>query len=473
MRDLLKSTGCILERVILMGTNDTTGTRHSISRRGFLHGTAATTLTAVAASRLSTHAYAAGDDEIKIALIGCGGRGTGAAVQALSTQGRVTLWAMADAFPDRLEASHKQLVDGGHFSRSPDAGSQAAKVDVPPERRFSGLDAYRKVMALDEVDVVIQATPPAFRPIHFEAAIQAGKHVFMEKPVATDAPGIRKVLAAAKEADRKGLKVGVGLNRRHSHIYQEMLRRVHDGAVGRINALRIYNVRSGSGKYHKRQPQETELEYQVRHWYFFTWLSGDFIVEQSVHDFDVACWMKGQHPIAAQGQGGRLVRTGNDYGDIFDHFYVEYDFPDGSKLLSQHRHMPHCWSHIAQYADGASGTASVVSKRKGTIQLHDREEPLWRGGDEGNSYQTEHDRLFDAIRNDRPHNEAEYGAESTMTAVLGRMAACSGKMITWEDAINSEKELTTNADTWDAPAPVQPKTEGGYEIPIPGLTKVL
>jgi predicted dehydrogenase len=438
-----------------------------------LHGSAAAALGTAAAGRLAAKAYSTEGDEIKIALIGCGGRGTGAAVQALSTEGKVTLWAMADAFADRLESSYRRLMQGGRFSRSPDAGSQAAKVDVPPERRFAGLDAYRKIMGLDEIDVVIQTTPPGFRPVHFEAAIRAGKHVFMEKPVATDAPGIRKVLAAAREADRKGLKVGVGLNRRHSPLYRETLKRIHDGTIGRINTMRIYNVRSGSGKYHRRQPGETELEYQVRHWYYFNWLSGDFIVEQSVHDLDIACWMKGQHPVAAQGQGGRLVRAGDDDGNVFDHFYVDYDFADGSKLLTQHRHMPHCWNHIAEYADGALGVASVVSKRRGTIQPYDTQEPLWRGEEQGNSYQIEHDRLFDAIRNDRPHNEAVYAAESTMTAILGRMAAYSGKLLNWEEALQSNRQLTTDAEAWDAPAPVQPKAEGGYPIPVPGLTDVL
>jgi predicted dehydrogenase len=445
----------------------------SLSRRAFLQGSAAAALGSAAARTLSARAYAAGDDEIKIALIGCGGRGTGAAVQALNTKGRVKLWAMADAFADRVEASYKRLVEGGTYSRSPGAGPQVAKVDVPPERRFSGLDSYRKVMALDEVDVIIQATAPGFRPTHFEAAIEAGKHVFMEKPVATDAAGIRKVLAAAKEADRKGLKVGVGLNRRHSPVYEQTIRRIHDGAIDRINTIRIYNVRGGTGKYHKRRREETELEYQVRHWYYFTWLSGDFIVEQSVHDFDAACWMKGEHPIRAQGQGGRLVRTGDDYGNIFDHFYVEYDFPDGSKLLSQHRHMGNCWSQIAQFADGTRGVASVVSKRTGAIQPYDAQQPQWQGDDHGNSYQIEHDRLFDAIRNDRPHNEAVYGAHATMTAILGRMAAYSGKMLSWDEALHSDRQLTADAESWDAPAPVNPRPDGGYEIPVPGLTKVL
>ena len=445
----------------------------SLSRRDFLHGSTAAVLGGAVVHGLSPRAYASGADEIKIALVGCGGRGTGAAVQAMNTEGQVTLWAMADAFEDQLERSHKALMKGGRYSRSPDAGPQAERVKVPPERRFVGLDAYRKVMALKEVDVVLLTTPPGFRPVQFEAAVRAGKHVFMEKPVATDAHGIRQVLAAAKEADRKKLKVAVGLNRRHSPVYEETIKRIHDGAIGRLNTLRIYNVRSGTGKYHKREPNETELEYQCRHWYYFTWLSGDFIVEQSVHDFDVACWMKGEHPISAQGQGGRLVRAGDDYGNIYDHFYVGYDFPDGSKLLTQHRHIPNCWSHIAQYADGSKGTASVIAKMKASVRLYDREEPLWEGKRDQNSYQIEHDKLFAAIRNDRPHNEAVYGAHSTMSAILGRMAAYSGKMISWDDAINSRIKLTADGESWDSPAPVAPEPDGGYAIPKPGIAKTV
>jgi len=442
-------------------------------RRRFLKHSTVAVLGSTAARGLPGRAHAAGDREIKIALIGCGGRGTGAAVQALSTPGSVILWAMADAFPDQLEASYKRLVEGARYSQSPDAGPQAAKVNVPPERRFTGLDAYRKVMALDEVDIIIQATPPGFRPTHFAAAVEAGKHVFMEKPVATDAPGIRKVLAAAREAESKGLKVGVGLNRRHSPLYEQTLHKIHSGIIGRLNAIRIYNVRSGTAKYHARKPGESELEYQVRHWYYFTWLSGDFLVEQSVHDYDIACWMKGDHPVRAQGQGGRLVRTGNDWGNIFDHFYVDYDFADGSKLLTQHRHMKNCWSQIAEFADGSKGVASVIGKSKASIQLYDSDQLAWRGEESGNSYQIEHDRLFDAIRNDSPHNEAVHGAHSTMAAILGRMAAYSGRMVTWDEAISSEKQLTTDAETWDAPAPVAPLPGGGYSIPVPGVTSVV
>ncbi len=443
-----------------------------LSRRRFLSGSAALTVASMAAKSVSARVHADGSDELKIALIGCGGRGTGAAVQALNTKGNVKLWAMVDAFPDRLENSYKQLIEGAKFSRSPDAGSQRDKIDVPPERRFAGLNAYRKVMALDEVDVVLLTTPPGFRPTHFKAAVNAGKHVFMEKPVATDSPGIRKVLAAAEEADRKKLKVAVGLNRRHSPLYQEAIARIHDGAIGRLNTLRIYNVRGGVGKYPARKAEETELEYQVRHWYFFAWLSGDFLVEQSVHDYDVACWMKGQYPVSAQGQGGRLIRTGSEYGNIYDHFHVEYDFPDDSKLLTQHRHMPGCWNHIAQYADGTRGTASVVAKRLGSISLYDQSEPIWKGKEQGNSYQIEHDRLFQAIRNDLPHNEAFYGANCTMAAILGRMAAYSGKRITCNEALNKGRQLTTDAEDWDAPAPVQPDADGSYQIPMPGMVNV-
>lgn len=451
-----------------MKTADRSRTEN-ISRRQFLKKSSATaaSITALSAG-IQARAYAAGTGAIKIGLIGCGGRGTGAAVQALSTKGEVTLWAMADAFPDKLQSSYKGLIEGENFSRSPDAGPQTAKVDVPPERRFTGLDSYRKVMELDEVDVIIQATPPGFRPTHFAAAVEAGKHVFMEKPVATDAPGIRKVLAAAKKADRKGLKVGVGFNRRHSPLYEETVKRIHDGAIGRLNSIRIYNLRGGVWRRHERRPEETELEYQVRNWYYFPWLSGDFIVEQSVHDYDVACWMKGQHPVRAQGQGGRLVRSGDGYGTIFDHFYVDYDYADGSKLLSQHRHMRNCWSHIAQYADGTRGVASVISKTRGSIKLHDSSETLWKGQESGNSYQIEHDRLFHAIRNDQPFNEAVSGANSTMSAILGRMAAYSGRELTWEEALGSDTQLTTDALSWDAPAPLQPQPSGDYPIPVPG-----
>ena len=443
-----------------------------LNRRQFI---ASTTTAAVGTAMLppTGRAAAAGDREIKIALVGCGGRGTGAAVQALSTYGKVKLWAMADAFEDQLDKSLKGLTAGGiKFSQSKDADPPTDRVAVPPERRFIGLDAYQKVMALPEIDMVILTTPPGFRPRQFEAAVKAGKHVFMEKPVATDAHGVQQVLTAAREAKRKNLKVGVGLNRRHSPLYEAALERIHAGEIGRLNTIRLYNVRGGVGKFYERQPGDTELLYQVRHWYYFDWLSGDFIVEQSVHDYDVGLWMKGMLPVRAQGQGGRLVRAGKDYGNIYDHFYVEYDFPDGSKMLTQHRHIPGCWGTFGEIADGSIGTASVLGKQRGMIQLHDHDAPLWRAKETGNSYQIEHDRLFRAIREDTPHNEAERGAHASFAAILGRMAAYSGKLLEWDEALESGHRITPEATTWDSPSSVDPLPDGGYAIPKPGSLRL-
>jgi myo-inositol 2-dehydrogenase / D-chiro-inositol 1-dehydrogenase len=441
----------------------------SFSRRSFIAGSAATVAAGTVLSPELIQAKAAGDREVKIALVGCGGRGTGATVQALSTYGKVKLWAMADAFEPNLMKSYKSLTAGGTFSRSPNAATPKDRVDVPAERRFIGLDAYRKVLAMPEIDMVILTTPPGFRARQFEEAVKAGKHVFMEKPVATDVHGVRTVLAAAKEAKRKNLKVGVGLNRRHSPMYEAALERIHAGDIGRLNTIRIYNVRGGTGKYYERQPKDTEMEYQVKHWYYFDWLSGDFLVEQSVHDYDVALWMKGMLPVSAQGQGGRLVRSGNDWGNIYDHFYVEYDFPDGSKMLSQHRHIRGCWGLFGEYADGSKGTASIVGKARATVQMHDQADSAWRIKETGNSYQIEHDRLFRAIREDTPHNEAEYGAHATYAAILGRMAAYTGKLLDWKETLASDHKITPDGETWDSPAPFNPLPEGGYQIAKAGV----
>lgn len=437
-------------------------------RRGFIKGTTAAAVGSALANVAIPSVHAAGSDELKIALIGCGGRGTGACVQALSTGGKITLWAMADAFSDSLEKSYNNLVKGTKFSRSEDAGPQGSKMNVPPERRFVGLDAYRKVMEIDEIDLVLITGPPGFRPIHFDAAVKAGKHVFMEKPVAVDGPGIRRVLATAAEAKMQNLKVGVGLQRRHSPLYREWINRVQDGEIGKIITERIYYLAQGVGKYYKRTPEDTELKYQVRSWYYFTWLSGDHIVEQQIHQFDVACWMKGQYPVSAQGQGGRQVRTGNDYGQIYDHHNVDFTFPDGTHLISQCRHMPDSWNHQGEYVDGSKGTGEMISKRAAMLRLWDDEQPFWRDTLEDNPYQIEHDDLVAAIRNDTPYNEAEYGAKSSMTAILGRMATYSGKIVTWDEAMNSNVTLGTDAERWDAPAPIQPGDDGDYPVPVPG-----
>ena len=397
-----------------------------------------------------------GQETIRVALVGCGGRGTGAANQALSTAGPVKLVAMADAFRDRLDGSLENI-----------SKSQPDRVDVPEERKFVGFDAFER--AIDAgVDLVILTTPPGFRPMHFEYAVSKGVHVFMEKPVGVDGPGIRSVLATAEEAKRRDLKVGVGLQRHHSRKYQETVRRIHEGAIGDVVLLRSYW--NGAGVWvRERRPGQTEMEYQMRNWYYFNWLCGDHITEQHIHNLDVANWVKGDYPATAQGQGGRQVRKGIDHGEIYDHHMVEFTYADGTKLLSQCRHIPNCWNQVNEFAHGTRGSSNIGA---GRIEAYDGE--AWRfEGEDPHHYQVEHDVLFRAIREGTPHNEAEYGAKSTLTSILGRMATYSGKVVSWEEALSSELELVPEAYAWDADPPTLPDDQGRYPIPIPGLTKAL
>ncbi len=294
-------------------------------------------------------AWAAGSDLLKIALVGCGGRGSGAADQALKTSGATQLVAMADVLPEKLEKGLESLKS-----------QHAEQVEVPPDHQFTDFDGYKKAISLAEV--VILATSPGFRPIHFEEAIRQGKHVFMEKPVATDAPGIRRVLAAAEEAKKKNLKVGVGFQRRHQRGYLELVKRIQDGGVGDILLLRCY-WDGGSRDGVERQPGENEMHYQIRNWYYFTWLSGDHIVEQHVHNLDVCNWIKGTHPVRAQGMGGRQVRNAKRHGQIFDHHFVEFEYADGVRMMSQCRQIPGCWPSVSEYVLGSKGTADLVAGR--------------------------------------------------------------------------------------------------------------
>lgn len=393
------------------------------------------------------------EDELRVALIGCGGRGTGAAVQALSTAGPVKLVAIADAFADRMNGCLQQVSKA-----KPD------QVDVPEERRFVGFDAYRK--AIDSgVDVVILATPPGFRPMHFEYAIQQGKHVFMEKPVAVDGPGVRQVLAAAALAKEKNLKVGVGLQRHHSAKYNETVARIQEGAIGDLRLLRCY-WNSGGVWVRPREAGQTEMEYQMRNWYYFNWLCGDHIVEQHIHNLDVCNWVAGEYPAEAQGQGGRQVRDGIDHGEIYDHHMVEFTYPSGLKMLSSCRHIPNTWSSVSEHALGTEGESNLGS---GSLKLFNGDKWRFRGEDP-NHFQVEHDVLFAAIRNDTPHNEAENGAKSTLTSIQGRMATYSGKVVTWEQALNSELALVPSGYDWESAPPSLPDAEGRYPIPMPGST---
>jgi predicted dehydrogenase len=437
-----------------------------VARRDFLKGSTAAVVGSALAGTLSiaTSAHAAGDDEIKIALIGCGGRGTGAANQALRTAGKVRLIAMADVFEDRLSGSFGQLEKQSEIKD---------RIDVPAERRFVGFDAYKQALAAG-ADLVILATPPGFRPIHFEAAVKAGKHVFMEKPVATDAPGVRQVLAAAEESVAKRLAVGVGLQRRHQAGYLETVKRIQDGAIGDIVDMRVYW--NGTTPWvHRREELEaqagrklSEMEYQMRNWYYFTWICGDHIVEQHIHNMDVGNWLKNAYPVKANGMGGCQVRKGPDYGETFDHHAVEFEYADGSRMFSQCRHIPGCWNSVSEHAAGTKGTARLDRYAISTGG------DAWRyRGPQPDPYQVEHDDLFASIRSGNPINEAEYGAKSTMTAILGRMCTYSGKEITWDDAINSDLSLAPDEFSFAATPKSLPDAHGMYQLPVPGLTRVV
>lgn len=429
-----------------------------VSRRQFL----ATTSTAIVGGTVlgafapGRAVFASSDDTLKVALVGCGGRGSGAANQALSSPGSTKLVAMADVRPEQLAKSLNNLQT-----------SKGSQIDVPPERQFTDFDGYKKAIAL--ADVVILATSPGFRPIHFAEAVRQGKHVFMEKPVATDAPGVRQVLETAKEAKAKNLKVGVGLQRRHKAGYLETIKRIQDGALGELITLRCY-WDGGSRDGVERMPGETEMHYQIRNWYYFTWLSGDHIVEQHVHNIDVVNWIKGQHPVRAQGMGGRQVRNAKRHGQIFDHHFVEFEYADGTRAMSQCRQIPGCWPNISEHAHGTKGEADLNNDRN---LFAIKGAKAWRYPRQQKNvdpYQQEHDDLFAAIRNNLPYNEAEYGATSTMTGILGRMCTYSGKQIEWDDALNSQIELLPKTFSWDATPPVLPDSDGWYPVAVPGKT---
>lgn len=435
-----------------MNTTDKTKTG-GISRRQFLKSSAtAASLTAFTAG-MHSRIYAAGSDTVKIGLIGCGGRGSGAAVQALNACKRARLVAMADAFEDRLERSHSS-ISKNHLGR----------VDVPKKRRFVGMDGYAGVVGTD-VDMVLMAAPPGFRPRHFEAAVKANKNVFMEKPVAVDAPGIRRMIAANKLAKKKGLAVAVGLNTRHQNSARQVIKRVHDGVIGDINFLRAYG-NTGGVWVRPRKPGQSEMEYQMRNWYYFNWLCGDLIVEQTVHSLDLVNWAKGGHPVEAQGMGGRQVRVGPDYGEIFDHHAVEYTYGDGTKMFLFCRHIRGCWSSSGGIAHGTKGNANLS---KGILSLHGKEELRFERGIDG--HQVEHDDLFAALDAGKPYNEGDYGISSTMTAILGRMATYSGQIVKWDDAIKSDTDLSPQSYKWDSEAPVKPGEDGLYACAMPGTTK--
>jgi predicted dehydrogenase len=431
-------------------------------RRDFLKTSAILTGGALLCGIPLAGAYAGGSDTIKIALIGCGGRGTGAAFQALSTKFNLKLVAMADAFPDKLEKCYQTL-----FTKF-----GAEKISVPNDKKFVGFDGY--IAAMQDADVVMLCTPPGFRPAHFAEAVKQNKQIFMEKPVATDSPGIRSVLATAEEAKRKKLNVVVGLQRHYQKNYREIIDRVHQGGIGDVIAGQVY-WNSGGVWVNPREPNQTEMEYQMRNWYYFNWLCGDHIVEQHVHNIDVANWVKNKYPVSAYGAGGRFLRTGKDYGEIFDSHSVEFVYDDGSVISSQCRHYTGGGNRVDESFQGTKGKIFLDSNNIGKIWDHKGKVLVnYEGKGDPNPYQTEHDELFAAITAGQyKFSDAENGAKSTMTAILGRYASYSGNVVTWDEALNSEISLMPDRLAWDALPKVLPNFDGTYPYAIPGVTKVV
>ncbi|HET6881402.1 MAG TPA: Gfo/Idh/MocA family oxidoreductase [Pirellulales bacterium] len=420
------------------------------SRRDFLKQSGAAVVGGAVAGTLSVgrSAYAGGDDVLKVGLIGCGNRGTGAAKNALLADKNVKLTALGDTFADRVADSLNSLK-----KEVPEN-----KIDVAEDHCFVGFDAYQKVLA-SGVDVVLLCTPPHFRPLHFKAAVEAGKHIFAEKPVAVDAPGVRSVLATAEEARKKGLSVVSGLCWRYHQPKRELIGRIHDGAIGDVVAMQV-NYNTGGLWVKKREPKWSDMEWQIRNWLYFTWLSGDHNVEQHIHSLDKAAWvMKDEPPVKATGLGGRQVRTQYEYGNIFDHHAVVYEYANGVKLFSFCRQQNNCSDDVNDYILGTKGKVDVMNHSiTGENSWH-----YPRRGPNPNMYQVEHDELFASIRSGQPIDNSLYMARSTMLAIMGRMATYTGQTITWDQALNSQEDLTPPAYGWTS-LPVA-------SVAMPGVTK--
>ncbi len=435
------------------------------SRRDFLTTSATTVVAGAVLERaIATRSYAGEEHTIPIVLVGCGGRGTGAATQALSTKGPTRLVAMADVFEDRLKSSLDQLTQ-----------QHSPQLDVPRERQFLGTDAYRK--AIDCVapgGVVLLATPPAFRPIHVEYAVSRGCHVFMEKSFGVDAPGVHRILKAGEAAKKQNLKIAGGLMSRHYKPLEQAVEQIHKGAIGDVITCYAYRMHSPVGLGPK-QTGETEMAHQIRNYSNFTWLNGSFLLDWLIHNLDICCWVKGAWPVSCQGQGGRQVRTLPD--QLFDHYLVEYTFPDGTRLMAEGRHMDQCWGFFGDVIHGSKGFAvlgeGITEPRLYRGHLPDPKNVIWKyQGAPCHHYQVEHDLLFEAIRQDKPYNEAERCAYAALVGIMGRMAAESGNMVTWDEAMNSKIELAPGLDklTLQSPAPVRPDAAGHYPVAMPGFT---
>ncbi|CAG4989815.1 Inositol 2-dehydrogenase/D-chiro-inositol 3-dehydrogenase [Dyadobacter sp. CECT 9275] len=397
------------------------------------------------------------NDVIRIALIGCGKRGAGAAAQALTASKNVRLVALADVFRDQLDETFF------HLSKIEKLKGQ---IDVPENHKFVGFDAYKK--AIELADVVLLATPAPFRPDHFEAAIAASKHVFMEKPLASDAPGIRKILATGELATRKKLSVVVGLQNRYDPTHQEFVNLIKEGAIGDVLSANCYYM-VGNINLVPRKPGWTEMEYQVRNWRYFNWLWAGSPAGLQIHNDDVVNWVKNGYPVRAQGVGGRSAFKGPDNGDVYDHFYVEYEYADGFKLHSEIRHIDGTMKKNGFSFLGTKGygdLATGLKEHNGKV--------IWKKNDRiiHNPYQIEHDKLFESITTGKLINDTEWGAKSTMACIIGRMAAHSGQTIEWDEAMQSNVSIVPEKLAWDANPLVMPDQNGNYPVPVAGVATV-
>jgi len=426
------------------------------NRREFLATAAAATAAVSAGLSWVPNVHAAGDDVIKVGLIGCGGRGTGAADNVLHSAPNVEIVALGDVFQDRLDGCRNRLREVVNDPKVKELGN---KFSVKDENCFVGLDAYEKVIG-SEANYIILATPPGFRPIHLQAAVAAGKNIFTEKPVGVDGPGIRKVLDAYEEALKKKLAIAAGTQRRHQLAYIETIQRLHDGEIGDIVAGRCYWNQGILGK-RERKPGMSDVAFQIHNWYGYPWLCGDHIVEQHVHNLDVMCWATGAHPEKAVGMGYR-TRTDPGYGVIYDFFAIDYTFPKDVHVLSMCRQISECANSVSEAVVGTKGSCQVNAYTINGKRVLSRDQEKAAG----DPYVQEHTDLITSIRAGKPINELKQVAESTLTAIMGRMSAYTGKEVTWDKALHSTLQLMPEKLTWDMSLEVPP-------VAVPGKTPLV
>jgi predicted dehydrogenase len=443
----------------------------SLSRRDFVKASAATAASlpfAGTALAVARSAHAAGSDSIKIGIIGCGGRGTGAAKQALTADKGNLLWAMGDVFPDRLDASHAALQDelkGG--ADSGERGATPEQLQVPSEHKFTGFDSYLKVLD-SGVDVVLLTGYPYFRPEHLKAAVAAGKHVFAEKPVAVDAPGVRSVIESSQKARSQNTALMIGFCWRHNTGMRAAFDKVNAGGVGEVTSVHT-TYHTGTLGRRPRKPEWSDLEFQMRNWWHFTWISGDHIVEQACHSIDRLSWAIGDRvPQRVNCLGGRAARSGPEHGNVYDHFAAIYEYENALRCYHSCRQIDGCPSDNTDYIEGTHGSAVIEGwKPIYTIKDH-KGETVWNNpgsaGDSSKMYQDEHDELFASIRAGKPINDGVRAANSTLMAIMARMSAYTGQTISWEQAMNSKERLGPEKLDWTAPLPTPP-------VAVPGQTK--